>query len=46
MSDSNKKGTLVEDPPVFKTWNVWYIAVVISNILFCLWMVFYFSKFN
>lgn len=46
MSDHKKEGTLSQDPPVFKSWNAWYVAVIIGNILFCLWMVFYFGNFN
>jgi len=46
MTDIEKDGTLDEKPPVFKSWNAWYIAVVIGNVLFCIWMIVYFSKFN
>lgn len=46
MKEQPKKGTLVDSPPVFGSWNNWYLAVIAGNIIFAIWMVLYFSKFN
>ena len=46
MKEVNKEnqGTMDDSPPVFGSWNNWYVGIIVFNILFILLINYLFSN--
>gem|GEM_PF-694719 len=43
-SEAKKHSTIADDSPVFKSWNNWYLLVILCNLVVVTTIFFYFKS--